>query len=82
MALLGWREDTIKLVAQVLGPVAEIIVDDTIQKNGFSDSEMVPTTYLRFLEALYQELPDDVDRKSLVLKIRNIMLKKYGIGGK
>lgn len=78
MSLPGWRENTIKLVAQVLGPVAELIVDDTINKNGFVDVEMVPTTYLRFLEALYQELPADVDRKSLVLNIRDTMLRNYG----
>ncbi len=60
-----------------IGPVAEIIVDDTIKKNGFTDSKMAPTTYLRFLEALYQELPADIDRKSLCFKIRGTILNSY-----
>jgi len=78
MSLQGWRNNTIRHVAQVLGPAAEIIVDDTIEKNGFSNTEMVPITYLKFLEALYRELPDDVDRKALCLEIRDAVLKEYG----
>ncbi|MEE8482659.1 MAG: hypothetical protein V3S12_04840 [Acidiferrobacterales bacterium] len=78
MAIPNWREHTIKLAAEVVGPVAEIIVDDTIEKYGFADTEMVPTTYLRFLESLYKELPMDVDRKTLCLHIRDTVIKNFG----
>lgn len=82
MSLPGWRENTIKLVAQVLGPVAEIIVDDTIKSGGFQEDNMVPSNFLKFLEALYKELPEDIDKRTLIYRLRDNVLKKYGFARK
>ncbi len=78
MSIVDWQEETTKILARSIGPVAEIIVDETAKNGGFQDKEMAPANYLKFLEALYKELPDDIDRKEVIYLVRDLVLRKYG----
>lgn len=77
--LANWREITIGQLARRIGPVAELIVDDTLHKTGLLECEMVPSKYLEFLNRLYDELPNEVDRMIVCDHLRQAVLQRYGI---
>ena len=78
MALPGWRATTVSTLSNKIGPPAEIIVDDALRKQGLNGKDMAAWRYVKFLELLYQELPDEIDRSAMVLTMHNLILKKYG----
>lgn len=78
MALPGWKKLTIEATADLVGPVAELLIDDALAKTGFNESEMSAGLYIQFLQKLYAELPAEIDRNSACQKIRKIVLSKYG----
>lgn len=78
MALPGWRETTVSTLSNKIGPAAEIIVDDVLRQQGLNGNDMAAGKYVRFLQLLYRELPDEIDRYAMVSTMHNLILKKYG----
>jgi len=78
MALPGWREMTIRVLAEKIGPAAEIIVDDVLEKQGIGERDMGAAKYLEFLKILCDELPPEVDREAVCRYLRVKLLKRYG----
>ncbi len=78
MSLPGWREITIRVVAEFTGPVAELLVDDALKATGVSEAEMSAGLYIRFLQNLYAELPQDIDRNKACQTVKIKVLSKYG----
>lgn len=81
MSIRGWRAVTVQALSEKIGPVADLLVEDVLAKQGVGEEGMNATTYLRFLELLYQELPHDVDRKALCIALRHQVLSLYGHSG-
>lgn len=81
MALRNWREITLRLVVERIGPVAELVVEDALRKRGLAGGEIVPSRYLQFLETFYQELPKEIDRKALCYHLRDTV-RRFAGGGK
>lgn len=77
MTWFGWQEMTVHLIAEKIGPVADLIVTDILRKQGLADNDMVPVKYVKFLELLYQELPPDIDRGALCRELQRKMLNSY-----
>jgi hypothetical protein len=65
MQINNWRERTLSLLSESLGPVSGLLVDSAYEKLDPSTDPAQPYGYTCFLRALYSELPEDVDRKAL-----------------
>lgn len=76
MQIEGWREKTIRLLADDLGPAAEILVDSAIEAVELPGGGISPYKYTQFLKALHAELPHNMERKEMC-----DMLCKSVLGG-
>lgn len=79
MSLPGWKKETVKVVAEYTGPVAELLVDDALEKCGVPEQQMTAASFLKFLQVLLLELPPEVDRDSVSEATRRQVLQKYGL---
>jgi hypothetical protein len=77
MSWLGWREATVRLIGEKIGPVADLIVDDVLRKQELDGRDMMPAKFVRFLDLLYDELPPDIDRAALCHELKRRMLNSY-----
>lgn len=59
MSLQGWRKETIAILSDTIGPVAEIVVDDVLARMGIGEDGMIATNYPRFLEVPCPECPHE-----------------------
>jgi hypothetical protein len=78
MALSGWRQFTVQAVAEKIGPVAELLVDDAFNELGVSEQDMTAAHYLRFIRLLYEKLPASIDRRELCRQAQAAVLQAYG----
>ena len=78
VALPGWKDSTVKAVAQFTGPVAELLVDDAPRKTGIDEAGMTAGLYIKFLQNLHGELPPEIDRNKTCQIIKVKVLSKYG----
>ena len=65
MKIDKWRERTVSEVAESAGPVAEMLIDSAVRTVGAANDIGTPHGYCRFLRALYEELPENLDRKQI-----------------
>jgi hypothetical protein len=82
MALPGWRQTTVKLLAEKIGPIADIIVSDVLAELGVTERDMTASHYLQFLRLLHAKLPTAIDRRALCQDLQVAVLKAYGFGKK
>lgn len=70
-----WRELTSEILCEQIGPVAEIIIDDALDKIDAKQQEMkFSRDYLAFIKSLYKELPTDINRKQLCESLWSAMI--------
>lgn len=65
MQITQWREKSIRLLAEDLGPAAELLVDTAMKMAGLTSEPIRVHQYSKFLRALYVELPADLDKERL-----------------
>lgn len=78
MALAGWRQFTVQALAEKIGPVADLLVDDALNEMGVSEQDMTASHYQRFIRLLYEKLPAGVDRRELCRQAQVAVLQAYG----
>lgn len=78
MALKNWRAIAYKVLSEQVGPTAELMIDETLRNMNMLEGEMVASRFLVFLKIIHTVLPEDIDRRAIVYKLRNEVLKQYG----
>lgn len=74
-----WKTAVVALLADKLGAFAELAVDDALNNMGLTDGLLPPQKFRGFVDALYDALPADIDRKSLCHDVRRLLLERYGV---
>lgn len=70
-----WKQLTVARLAQELGVLAGIIVDDVLAELGMTDdSDLQPRQFMTFLAHLHRELPSTIDKESLIQQLANELL--------
>lgn len=80
MALTGWREVCNQLLAEKIGPVAVVLVDDVLTELGVKEREVTASHFVRFVRLLYEKLPDSIDRRAFCHDFQAGVLSQYGFG--
>lgn len=57
----NWKNITIDLMAEQVGPVAQIIVHDAIENLSLQSGLMTPSIYDQFLTLISAELPSEIN---------------------
>lgn len=57
----NWKNITIDLMAEQIGPVAQIIVHDVIEDLSLQNGLMTPSIYTQFLIQISAELPAEIN---------------------
>lgn len=70
-----WKQRTVARLAQDLGVLAALIVDDVVAELGMGDEgEIQPRQFMTFLSHLHRELPSTIDKESLIQQLANELL--------
>lgn len=70
-----WKQRTVARLAQELGVLAGIIVDDVVAELGMTaDQELQPRQFMTFLSHLHRELPDSIDKENIIQQLANELL--------
>jgi hypothetical protein len=69
-------DNTLRIIAseiltEELGVLGDIILDETIMQLGISNGELPPGAAMAFLKLLVTNLPTYVDRKNIIISIRD-----------
>jgi hypothetical protein len=67
----NWRDITVEILAEKIGPVAIVIVNDVAKELGISSTVIDRKTYSEFLMRLSRELPAGVSAVELAKECRN-----------
>lgn len=67
----NWREITVDVLAEKIGPVAIVIVNDVAKELGITSSVIDRETYSTFLMRLSRELPKGVNAVEVSKECRN-----------
>ena len=57
----NWKNITIDLMAEQIGPVAQIIIHDAIENLGLQTGLMTPSIYSQMLIQISKELPTEIN---------------------
>ena len=67
----NWREITVEVLAEKIGPVAIVIVNDVAKELGITATVIDGETYSAFLMRLSRELPKGVNAIEVAKECRN-----------
>jgi hypothetical protein len=82
MSLNGWRYLSEKLLAEKIGPVAELLVSDALAELGVTEQELTASHFSKFVRSLYEKLPDSIDRRALCHELQAAVLHAPGLNRK
>ena len=68
--ITNWREITVEVLAEKIGPAAILIVNDVAKELGISSSVVDGETYSTFLMRLSRELPNGISAIELSKECR------------
>ena len=66
-----WKDITIDIISEQTGPVAAVIVNDTLEKLNLENQLMTSSSYARFLIKLPSELPASINALEICNKCRH-----------
>lgn len=70
MSLNNWREITTSVLADKIGPVATLVVNDLAEELGIDDSSINQANYAKLLIRLSGELPGNIDSVDICRQCR------------
>jgi len=77
MDIVGWRNVVAGVLAEKVGVLSDIVIDETLEDMGMSEDDMHVGLLIVFIKRLYTKLPDDVDRRKLLYEVRDTLMKEY-----
>lgn len=78
MSGLLWRETTVRILSEKIGPQASTIVDQALEECGVAEHQVTATHFVDLVRVLYEKLPPDVDRRALCRSVTASILQAYG----
>jgi hypothetical protein len=79
MAIVGWRDVVVDVLAEKVGVLSDIIVDEALEEMGLIEDDMRVGLLGQFIKKLYYKLPEDVDRRKLISAVRDKLMKEYHV---
>ncbi len=77
MDIMGWRSVVADVLAEKIGILSDIVIDETLEEMGVSEENLQIRQLGIFMKHLYAKLPDDIDRRQLLYEIRDSLMKEY-----
>ena len=77
VSLENWRVVASDYLVDEIGIIGDIAIQDALDQLGWSEDQLRVDRIQKFLRQLAINLPPDVDRKRLVLTLRDRMFELY-----
>ena len=77
MDIIGWRSVVAGVLAEKVGILSDVVIDETLEEMGLSEDKMEIRLLGIFMKHLYGRLPDDIDRRQCLYEIRDSLMKEY-----
>jgi hypothetical protein len=75
---MGWRHACVKLLAEKVGPVADLIVEDVLVELGVKEHDVTASHFVKLVRSIYEKLPATLDRRALCQDLHVAVLQAYG----
>ena len=75
--LTHWRLIVSDILSEEIGVLGEIAIDETLEQLNLGEDQMRLDKVIKFLTQLARNLPSDIDRKKIVLEIRDRLYSEY-----
>lgn len=82
MAIMGWRHACVELLANRVGPVADLLVDDVLAEIGVKEHDVTANHFMKIVRAVYEKLPATLDRRGICQELQVAVLQAYGFSNK
>ncbi len=79
MDIIGWRNVVAGALAERVGILSDIVIDETLEEMGVSEEEMQIRMLGVFMKHLYTKLPEEINRRQLLFEVRNSLMKEYNL---
>ncbi|MDH3672669.1 MAG: hypothetical protein OES46_16180 [Gammaproteobacteria bacterium] len=79
MAIVGWRHVVVDVLAEKVGVLGDMIVDETLGEMSLVEDDMRLGLLSEFIKKLYYKLPEDVDRRKLISEVRDKLMQEYNV---
>jgi hypothetical protein len=73
-----WRETTVRILSEKIGPQASTVVDQALAACGVTESQVTAVHFVDLVRVLYDKLPPSVDRRALCRSVTASILQAYG----
>lgn len=82
MALPGWRYVSEKVLADKVGVMSGLLMQECISELGVPEHDITASHFLQFVRLLYEKLPTTIDRRALCQELQATVLQTYGFNKK
>lgn len=72
----GWREFVTRALAERVGVLADIVVAEALEESGLDERNMRLGFFNRFLAALHNRLPEELDRRTVIHELQADVLRR------
>jgi superfamily I DNA and RNA helicase len=79
MTIVGWRQVVVNVLAEKVGVLSDIIVDEVLEEMHLTENDMRIGLFSEFMKKLYSRLPEDVDRRKLIHEVRDKLIAEYHV---
>lgn len=79
MAIVGWRQVVVNVLAERVGVLSDMIVDEVLEEMRLTESDMRVGLFGDFMKKLYSRLPEDIDRRKLIYEVRDKLMEEYHV---
>ena len=78
--LEGWRDVVRAQLAREVSFLADVLIEEVLGHDlNVAEQDVRPAHINEFLKALYYRLPEDVDRRTIVLGIRDALITEFNL---
>lgn len=79
MDIIGWRNVVAGTLAERVGILSDVVIDEALEEMGVSEEQMQIRMLGIFMKHLYAKLPEEIDRRKLLYEVRNSLMREYGL---
>lgn len=79
MTIVGWRQVVVNVLAEKVGVLSDIIVEEVLEEMRIAEDDMRIRLFGDFMKKLYSRLPEDIDRRKLIYEVRDKLMAEYHV---
>jgi hypothetical protein len=79
MTIVGWRQVVVNVLAEKVGVLSDIIVEEVLEEMRLTENDMRIGLLGEFMKKLYSRLPEDIDRRKLIYEVRDKLMTEYHV---